>query len=98
MLSSKLGNSSELFSLSYENSKDRGKKVAGKKSYGMLDVSVQPTRKKIAFISQSERALSLRAVLMGLSPGTGKHCVFGHLGLVFIWSHFVFCLCFFCFT
>ena len=23
---------------------------------------------------------------------------FGHLGLVFIWSCFVFCLCFFCFT
>ena len=28
---------------------------------------------------------------MGLSAGTGKHCVFGHLGLVFIWSCFVFC-------
>ena len=24
--------------------------------------------------------------IMGLSAGTGKHCVFGHLGLVFIWN------------
>ena len=30
----------------------------------------------------------------GLSAGTGKHCVFGHLGLFFIWSCFVFCLLF----
>ena len=29
---------------------------------------------------------------MGLSAGTGKLCFFGHLGLVFIWSCFVFCL------
>ena len=28
----------------------------------------------------------------GLSAGTGKLCFFGHLGLVFIWSCFVFCL------
>ena len=28
----------------------------------------------------------------GLSAGTGKHCVFGRLGFVFIWSCFVFCL------
>ena len=28
----------------------------------------------------------------GVSAGTGKHCVFGHLELVFIWSCFVFCL------
>ena len=38
----------------------------------------------------------------GLSAGTGKHCVFGRLELVFIWSCFVFCLFFFfvlfCFT
>ena len=26
---------------------------------------------------------------MGLSAGTGKLCIFGHLGLVFIWSCFV---------
>ena len=31
---------------------------------------------------------------MGLSVDTGKHCVFGHLGLVFVWSCFVFCLLF----
>ena len=30
--------------------------------------------------------------LMGLSAGTGKLCIFGHLGLVFIWSCFVSCL------
>ena len=29
---------------------------------------------------------------MGLSAGTGKLCIFGHLGLVFIWSCFVSCL------
>ena len=71
MLSSKLGNSSELFSscpedfsiikqnkkqkLSCENLGHGEKKVAGKKSYAILDVSVQPTRKWIALISQSER-------------------------------------------
>ena len=33
------------------------------------------------------------SVTQGLSAGTGKHCVFGHLGLVFIWS-FVFFLFF----
>ena len=31
---------------------------------------------------------------MGLSAVTGKHSVFGHLGLAFIWSCFVFCLLF----
>ena len=36
--------------------------------------------------------------IAGLSAGTGKHCVFGHLGLVFICSCFVFCFCFFCFN
>ena len=30
--------------------------------------------------------------LRGLSAGTGKLCIFGHLGLVFIWSCFVSCL------
>ena len=29
---------------------------------------------------------------MGLSACTGKLCIFGHLGLVFIWSCFVSCL------
>jgi len=28
----------------------------------------------------------------GLSAGTGRLCIFGHLGLVFIWSCFVPCL------
>ena len=32
--------------------------------------------------------------IRGLSACTGKHCIFGHLGLVFIWSCFVFCLLF----
>ena len=31
-------------------------------------------------------------VFSGLSAGTGKLCIFGHLGLVFIWSCFVSCL------
>ena len=30
----------------------------------------------------------------GLCACTGKHCIFGHLRLVFIWSCFVFCLLF----
>ena len=29
-----------------------------------------------------------------LSAGTGKLCILGHLGLVFIWSCFVYCLLF----
>ena len=29
------------------------------------------------------------AVFWGLSAGTGKLCIFGHLGLVFIWNCFV---------
>ena len=29
---------------------------------------------------------------MGLSAGTGKLCIFGHLRIVFIWSCFVSCL------
>ena len=32
--------------------------------------------------------------LLGLSAGTGKYCVFGYLGLVYIWNCFVFCLLF----
>ena len=32
------------------------------------------------------------AEIRGLSAGTGKLCIFGHLGLVFIWSCFVSCL------
>ena len=31
---------------------------------------------------------------MGLFGCTGMRCIFGHLGLVFIWSCFVFCLLF----
>ena len=31
-------------------------------------------------------------IFWGLSAGTGKLCIFGHLGLVFIWSCFVSCL------
>ena len=32
--------------------------------------------------------------MRGLSASTGEHCVFGHLGLVFFSSCFVFCLLF----
>ena len=38
------------------------------------------------------------ATYWGLSAGTGKHCVFGRLGLVLIWSCFVSVFCFLCFT
>ena len=31
----------------------------------------------------------------GLSTSTKKHCIFGHLGLDFIGSCFVFCMCLF---
>ena len=54
----------------------------------------------IKTIQHSCKALSRKAehtkrnhfvntVLVGLSAGTGKLCIFGHLGLVFIWSCFV---------
>ena len=33
----------------------------------------------------------MRSIKLGLSAGTGKLCIFGHLGLVFIWSCFVSC-------
>ena len=33
-------------------------------------------------------------VVWDTSAGTGKLCILGHLGLVFIWSCFVFCLLF----
>ena len=36
--------------------------------------------------------MNVRLEVMGLSAGTGKLCIFGHLGLVFIWSCFVSCL------
>ena len=36
----------------------------------------------------------MKADLLGRSAATGKHCVLGHLGLVFIWSCFAFCLLF----
>ena len=35
-----------------------------------------------------------RLFLGYISADTGKHCIFGHLGLVCIWSCFVFCLLF----
>ena len=55
---------------------------------------------KNAIMSQSDVChscqIQLTAVkmghLLGLSAGTGKLCIFGHLGLVFIWSCFVSCL------
>ena len=36
--------------------------------------------------------LTSQSQFAGLSAGTGKLCIFGHLGLVFIWSCFVSCL------
>ena len=38
------------------------------------------------------QVLNLSGKKVGLSAGTGKLCIFGHLGLVFIWSCFVSCL------
>ena len=37
---------------------------------------------------------SVEVYIEGLSAGTGKLCIFGHLGLVFIWNCFVFRLLF----
>ena len=34
----------------------------------------------------------VNCLISGLSAGNGKLCIFGHLGLVFIWSCFVSCL------
>ena len=42
------------------------------------------------FYPQSKEGKEVEIV--GLSAGTGKLCIFGHLGLVFIWSCFVSCL------
>ena len=39
-----------------------------------------------------EAGLKADRAILGLSAGTGKLCIFGHLGLVFIWSCFVSCL------
>ena len=48
-------------------------------------------RKPINF-SPFFQVLNLSGKKVGLSAGTGKLCIFGHLGLVFIWSCFVSCL------
>lgn len=47
-------------------------------------------KKNLLFIKN----LSPKHAILGLSAGTGKLCIFGHLGLVFIWSCFVSCLLF----
>ena len=41
---------------------------------------------------------SQRVLQDSAASGTGKHCVLGHLGLVFIWSCFVSCLLFISFV
>ena len=46
------------------------------------------------FLGEEKTKISTSEKIWGPSAGTGKHCVFGHLGLVFIWSCFVFCLLF----
>ena len=52
-------------------------------------IVLSPYRAQCHLISQD-----LESEKLGLSAGTGKRCVVGHLGLVFIWSCFVFCLLF----
>ena len=47
-----------------------------------------PPRNYLDFYSSKSPFLGF----WGLSAGTGKLCIFGHLGLVFIWSCFVSCL------
>ena len=55
-------------------------------------VSSKPTT---AFAIKRGASLNnLKSDFRGLSACTGKHCVFGHLGLVFIWRCVVFCLLF----
>ena len=61
-------------------------------------VVLQSTGKELKWVERLSHDLEKVFAIWGLSAGTGKHCVFGHLGLVFIWSYFVFCLCSFCFT
>ena len=46
----------------------------------------------IYFNSLPNYVKSATSVNRGLSAGTEKLCIFGHLGLVFIWSCFVSCL------
>ena len=56
-----------------------------KKTKRNKDKQAQQTTCSYPLINRSTRVL-------GLSAGTGKHCDFGHLELVFIWSCFVFCI------
>ena len=49
-------------------------------------------RQKPINFSPFFQVLNLSGKKVGLSAGTGKLCIFGHLGLVFIWSCFVSCL------
>ena len=43
-------------------------------------------------LDETPLQLDWERIKQGLSAGTGKLCIFGHLGLVFIWSCFVSCL------
>ena len=48
--------------------------------------------KHLSYPLDSDKRNSLLQENWGLSAGTGKLCIFGHLGLVFIWSCLVSCL------
>ena len=52
------------------------------------DVVAWPVQWRFAY-----RAM-FQSVIQDTSAGTGKLCILGHLGLVFIWSCFVSCLLF----
>ena len=49
----------------------------------------------LAYMKEMKHTMtSVRIGSLGLSAGTGEHCILGNLGLVFIWSCFVSCLLF----
>ena len=56
--------------------------------YGVTDYKARRANEMASEWSYKNQNSSYR----GLSAGTGKLCIFGHLGLVFIWSCFVSCL------
>ena len=53
-------------------------------------VGMEPPIKSLRFANPIDQAMSF----WDTSAGTGKLCILGHLGLVFIWSCFVSCLLF----
>ena len=59
------------------------------KSYSKL---IYSNNSQIVNVDNHALCDNLDIIKRGLSAGTGKLCIFGHLGLVFIWSCFVSCL------